>query len=438
MKIFPHSEDSERLLIGSIINYPEAGVAASAIADGLTADYFHIAEHQAIFTAVRDVLDNGEEIDAIAIAPMLEAEYGASALAALMAFPEYTSSWRTVFRVVRDRHIQRKVIRELREAVESLTQGGMPLEKLKDGICGNVSRAMSLVVQDEKHSTSESVSDFIERKKLEASGHIETVPDEFRVMLGMPEVSDAFGHVDSRSRDNYIVVGAESSRGKSALMRQILNENLRSHDDWVMCSFLLESSVDDFLHNAACSFAKINTRKNLAQVDGATQKKYFEHLELICDAVDKRLFLFDQNSSIEEIGARCKEVALRCGRIDLVMVDYLQIVERARSGASPESEVAAISRDTKNLQKALGCPVFSGTQMNENGKVRESRTIFNDATRVWIVDRPEKNQFGIEQPNHSATTEYYQTIEQQKYRNGALCAMGTIFEVTTQTMKDSK
>lgn len=438
MNIYPHSADSERLLIGSIVNRPEAGVAAAVIAKGMTEEWFHIEEHKAIFKAIRSVIDRDEEIDAIALAPMLESIYGDAALAILVNFPEYSIGWKTALRTIRDRHIQRQVIRTLRETCESITSGSMRLEDLKEGIAGNLSKAMTLVIQDDEESATDIVKSFIERKVDEAQGKVDPVPEEFRVLLGMKEVSGAFGHVDSRSRDNYVVVGAESSRGKSALMRQIINANLAGHDDWVICSFLLESSIDDFCHNAACSFSGINTRKNLAEVDGKIQVEYFKHLHMIRDAVDKRLFLFDKNASIEEIGARCKEIKLRCGRIDLVLVDYLQIVERARSGGSPESEVAAISRDTKNLQKALGCPLFSGTQMNEHGKVRESRTIFNDATRVWILDRPEKNQFGAEQPNCNSTKEYYQTIDQQKFRNGALCAMGIMFQVTNQRMIDAK
>ena len=438
MNIYPHSADSERLVIGSIVNLPEAGVAAAVIAKGMTEEWFHVEEHKAIFKAIRSVIDRDEEIDAIAISPMLESIYGEASLSILINFPEYSMGWKTALRTIRDRFIQRQVIRTLRETCESITSGSMRLEDLKEGVAGNLSKAMSLVIQDDEESATDIVKSFIERKVDEAQGKVDQVPAEFRVLLGMREVSDAFGHVDARSRDNYIVVGAESSRGKSALMRQIINANLAGHDDWVICSFLLESSIDDFCHNAACSFAGINTRKNLSEVDGKVQVEYFKHLHMIRDSVDKRLFLFDKNASIEEIGARCKEIKLRCGRIDLVLVDYLQIVERARSGGSPESEVAAISRDTKNLQKALGCPLFSGTQMNEHGKVRESRTIFNDATRVWILDRPEKNQFGTEQPNHNSTKEYYQTIDQQKFRNGALCAMGTMFQVTTQRMIDAK
>ena len=255
MNIYPHSADSERLLIGSIVNLPQAGVAAKAISKGMTEDWFHIEEHKAIFRAIRNVIERDEEIDSIAIAPMLESTYGDATLAILNNFPEYSIGWKTALRTVSDRHIQRQVIRTLRETCESITGGGMRLEDLKEGIASNLSKAMTLVVQDDEESASDVVKTFIERKMEEARGNVEQVPEEFRVKLGMHEVSCAFGHVDSRSRDNYIVIGAESSRGKSALMRQILNANLAAHDDWVICSFLLESSIDDFCHNAACSFA---------------------------------------------------------------------------------------------------------------------------------------------------------------------------------------
>jgi replicative DNA helicase len=66
-------------------------------------------------------------------------------------------------------------------------------------------------------------------------------------------------------------------------------------------------------------------------------------------------------------------------------VDYLQIIRgRRNKGDSREQEIASISGGLKQLAKTMACPVVTGTQLNDDGKTRESRAIEQDAD-VWLV-----------------------------------------------------
>jgi len=87
------------------------------------------------------------------------------------------------------------------------------------------------------------------------------------------------------------------------------------------------------------------------------------------------------------------------------------------------------------LQKSLRCVAFSGTQLNDDGKARESRAIFNDATIFWRLERPERDSRG--QTQEEGQPSYYQTVKQEKCRNGILTTVGIDFQVTHQTMVDN-
>jgi replicative DNA helicase len=148
---------------------------------------------------------------------------------------------------------------------------------------------------------------------------------------------------------------------------------------------------------------------------------------------DSRLFLFDSPESLEGVVTRCREIAARCGKIDILCVDYIQIMD-AKGKGNREAEVAAMSGGIQRLQKSLRCVSFSGTQLNDDGKARESRAIFNDATIFWRIDRPERDASG--QIQEEGQPVYYQTVKQEKCRNGILTTVDIDFQVTHQTMID--
>jgi len=154
---------------------------------------------------------------------------------------------------------------------------------------------------------------------------------------------------------------------------------------------------------------------------------------MLREETDKRLFLFDSPESLSGVTTRCREIAAKCGRIDILCVDYIQILEAEKKG-NREAEVAAMSGGIQRLQKSLRCVAFSGTQLNEDGKARESRAIFNDATIFWRIERPEKDDMGNTQQEGQPT--YFQTIKQEKCRNGILTTVGINFHVNHQTMAD--
>lgn len=81
---------------------------------------------------------------------------------------------------------------------------------------------------------------------------------------------------------------------------------------------------------------------------------------------------------------------VRADRLDVAVVDYIQLVEVEQSrGISREQAVASVSRGLKNMSTRLGCHVIVLSQLNDDGLMRESRAIKNDASVVLIVERPD-------------------------------------------------
>ena len=414
---------------------------ASIVAEGATKDWFFSMENQVMFESIRQVFDAGQDISELSVLPVLQSNMAKdrmdseAALSMMMALPVvYTSTWVAALRNVRNKFLQRKMIHATRSMLERLQMPLASAEDIKVAIQEPMNEISTLTLADDDKTAKEEIVDFIDQKMKELRGEEDRIPKEYRVHTGMKNLDETLGYIDRRRKDNNIIIAAPSSRGKSALKRQIIVHNLFLHTDWVIVAFLLESSKEDWWHNTACSYAKIDTRQPLNTVAGDKQKKYVKCLGMLKEETDKRLFLFDSPESLEGVTTRCREIAAKTGKIDILCVDYIQILDGNGNGKSRESEVAAFSGGIQRLQKSLRCVAFSGTQLNEDGMARESRAIFNDATIFWKLDRPEKDHRG--QTQEEGQPSYYQTVQQVKCRNGILTTVGIDFQVTHQTMVD--
>jgi replicative DNA helicase len=90
--------------------------------------------------------------------------------------------------------------------------------------------------------------------------------------------------------------------------------------------------------------------------------------------------------NVDTITAEATRIRDTHGSLALIVVDYLQLIRGPRSRDDlREQEVARTSGGLKQLAKALGCPVLSASQLNDDGRVRESRAITHDADSVLII-----------------------------------------------------
>jgi len=434
---YPHSLQSEQTVLGQMLQHD----AASIIAEGATKDWFFSIENQVMFESIRQVFDAGQDISELSVLPVLQSNMAKdrmevdTAMSLMMALPiVYTSTWVAALRNVRNKFLQRKMIHATRSMLEKLQMPLASAEDIKVAISEPMNEISTLTLADDDKTAKEKIVEFIDQKMKELRGEEDRIPEEYRVYTGMKHLEETLGHIDRRRKDNNIIIAAPSSRGKSALKRQIIVHNLFKHKDWIVVAFLLESSKEDWWHNTACSYAKIDTRQPLNTVSGDKQKLYVKCLNMLKEETDSRLFLFDSPESMSGVTTRCREIAAKCGKIDILCVDYIQIMDGSGKG-NREAEVAAMSGGIQRLQKSLRCVAFSGTQLNEEGKARESRAIFNDATIFWRIDRPERDSNG--QIQEEGQPVYYQTVKQEKCRNGILTTVGIDFQVTHQTMVDN-
>lgn len=181
------------------------------------------------------------------------------------------------------------------------------------------------------------------------------------------------------------VVGGHTSKGKSVLMIQIAAEFIERAEP--VAVFSLEMSAGDVVGRLVSTIGRID-------YGAITQPRTASGHDLgkIKAAVGKlaaaQLWIDDTaGMTIDTIRAEAVRLRdLNGGKMGLVVVDYLQIcgVDRVKNEMR-EREVARISGGLKQLAKELKCPVLSASQLNDDGRVRESRAIIQDADAALVI-----------------------------------------------------
>jgi replicative DNA helicase len=204
-------------------------------------------------------------------------------------------------------------------------------------------------------------------------------------------------------RGELIIIAARPSMGKTALAINIC-QNAAVQTGAVVGIFSLEMSRESLLRRMLASQAWVDQR-NLQT--GFIRKEDHDKLQkALGDLVESRLFIDDTAGiSLAEMRAKARRLKQNAGRLDLIMVDYLQLMSATLPSAGGKryenrtQEVSAISRGLKALAKELDVPVVALSQLSRSSErrgedkrpllsdLRESGSIEQDADVVMFIHR---------------------------------------------------
>lgn len=182
------------------------------------------------------------------------------------------------------------------------------------------------------------------------------------------------------------IVGAPTSCGKTVLMLQIMAAFLQQDKRVLM--FSLETEADMIHTRLASNTENIDMGRMLGKSPTPLIKA---DLIKISDYIDRtkesnNLIICDEDSqNLDTIQAKAQQVNDKYP-LDLIVVDYIQLVDvtNAKDKARHE-QVAEVTRTMKQMAKRYQCPIITATQLNDDGRVRESRAISHDADVLFII-----------------------------------------------------
>jgi replicative DNA helicase len=202
-------------------------------------------------------------------------------------------------------------------------------------------------------------------------------------------------------KSDLVIIAGRPSMGKTSFAMNIA-ENAAVFDKKVVGVFSLEMSKESLLQRMLCSQARVDSHKlRTGFTNREDRGKLLHALEQLSTAP---LFIDDTPSiSLGEMRAKTRRLMQAQGRLDLLVVDYLQLMSAtgSRKYENRTQEVSAISRGLKALAKELRVPIVALSQLSRapetrggDGRpqladLRESGAIEQDADVVAFVYRPE-------------------------------------------------
>ncbi len=395
----PASIDAERSILGAILldnhSYNEA-------AEKLHADDFALDSHRRIFNRMAELIDGGRAVDIVTLAEELakrkevEAIGGVAYLASLTEGLPRRISIEEYVHIVKDKSLLRQLINICSSAItRAADQGEEALEVLNAAESG-------LLEVTERGITRGFAS--IPEIVRNSFGTIDNLYKEGREVTGLATHFIDFDRMTSGLQaSELIIIAARPSMGKTAWAINIA-QNAAVQGGKVVAVFSLEMSKESLLRRMLASQALVDSQKIqkgfLLRED---QQKLTRALEQLAES---KIFIDDTPGiSLTEMRAKARRLRQMNGSLDLIVVDYLQLMTASSLGPGAKryenrtQEVSAISRGLKALAKELSVPVIALSQLSRASEqrggdkkpmlsdLRESGSIEQDADVVAFIHR---------------------------------------------------
>lgn len=384
-------EQAEQSVIGAICVDHECLDDVTPI---ISADCF--LDHRAAeaFEAAQAMRRDSKPIDSLTLRAQIESQRNGSAampdpagfLTECVELVPHARHADYYARMVREAWVRREV-RAMGAKVAQEAQD--PTTEVKD-LIGAVQERLNVLDERTAPTGHTAMSDLL----LDLQGEIETGQT--------PGVRTGFEKLDEMSNGlrpgNMVVVGARPSQGKTAFAGNIALNAARRHKR------VLFFSVEQSAVEMAQRFVAMESGMSLHKLRGNDLQS--GERDLIMNAnnalADLPIDIVDANGWTTTQIAACARRQTRQSQVDLVIVDYLQLVEPEDRRIPREQQVAMASRAMKRTAKEVGAPIIVLAQLNREiekrpnkrplvSDLRESGTVEQDADMVWLIHRPSEH-----------------------------------------------
>lgn len=403
-RIPPHSDDAERSVLGAVMKNKEALFDVLEI---LTPEDFYSEIHKEIFGAVRDLNRASSPVDVLTVSEELkkrktfEMVGGRAYVAGLTTMAPSTANASAYAKIIKENAVLRRLIEVSSDIVDKSyrqkTDAAQVLDYAEQGI-------FDIARMNQK-------KDFTALKDI-----LWTNMDDIDRMAGMDGsltgLTTGFADLDARTsglqKSDLIILAARPSMGKTAFVL-IVAQNAAIKGDAKVLIFSLEMSKEQLgqrlLSIDSCvELAKLKT--------GDLSRGDWEDLNIAIDRLSKAQIYIDDTPGhlVLEMKNKCRRLKAEKG-LDLVIVDYLQLMSIEGKTEGRQQEVSALSRMLKQLAREMECPVIVLSQLSraveqrmdhrpQLSDLRESGAIEQDADIVMFLYRDEYyNPETTEKPN---------------------------------------
>ena len=431
VRIPPQSIPSEQAVLGSIMLRKEA---MHEVEDIINPDSFYVEKHKIIFRAMLDLSLKNEPIDMLSLSTKLieqkalENIGGNQYLAEILNVVPSSTNIKHYAEIVQKKYILRSLI----EAADYVSELGFEeSDDHMDDILDMAEKKIFSVISSPKSQKFINLKDALP----EAWERLEKLHEHKDMLRGLPTgFRDLDNALSGLQKSDLIIIAARPSMGKTTLALDIARISSITHDKSVLI-FSLEMSSQQLVDRMLSAQSRVNAW-NLRTGRLSSDREFSQLRDSLDRLAKAKIYIDDQpGNSIVRMKALSRRLKAEKG-LDLIVVDYLQLMTTSKNYDSMVNQVTEISRSLKNLAKELNVPVLALSQLSRavesrGGKprlsdLRDSGSIEQDADVVMFIHREDKNKDESEKTNIAE-------ILIEKHRNGPTGKVELYFDEKTTT-----
>ncbi len=399
LRVPPHSIEAEQAVLGGLLL---DNTAFDRVADVLREEDFYRHDHRLIWHQIARLIERSQPADVVTVYEALQSlgkADEAGGLGYLNSLAQETPSAANIRRygeIVRDRSILRKLISTSDEiSTSALNPHGKDTRQLLD-------EAESKVFQISEDG-SRGQAGFQPLPDL--LGKVVERIDELYNQNNPNDVTGVpTGYVDldrmtsGLQPGDLVIVAGRPAMGKTSFALNIA-EHVAVDQGLPVAVFSMEMGATQLAMRLVCSVGRLDQQRlrtgRLVDDDWPRLTSAIQKMQ------DSQLFI-DETPALNalELRARARRLSRQCGKLGLIVVDYLQLMSATSTGENRATEISEISRSLKALAKELDCPVIALSQLNRSleqrpnkrpvmSDLRESGAIEQDADVIVFIYRDE-------------------------------------------------
>ena len=388
LRIPPHSMEAESSVLGGLLLDNKSW---EQVADLLSEGVFYRYEHRQVYLSIQALINASRPADVITVYEHLqsigkaEEVGGLGYLNALAQYVPSASNIRRYAEIVRERAILRKLVTASDEiATNAFNTQGKPVPQILD-------EAEQKIFQiGEEGSRLKQGFQSMDQLAVILLDRVNQMADSPNDITGVPSGFVDFDKMTSGMQaGDLIVLAARPSMGKTALAINIA-EHVALNEGLPVAVFSMEMGASQLAIRIVGSIGRIDQQRL------RTGKLNQEEWPRLAEAIEKLRNVslhIDETPSLTpmELRANARRLARTCGKLGLIVVDYLQLMSgntSSNNGDNRATEIGEISRGLKMLAKELQCPVIALSQLNRSVETRtDKRPMMSDLRESGAIEQ---------------------------------------------------
>ena len=397
LRVPPHSVEAESSVLGGLLL--DNG-AWDRVGDLLVDSDFYRHEHKLIYAAIGSLVNASKPADVITVFEHLqnqglaEQTGGLGYLNSLAQYVPSASNIRRYAEIVRERSILRKLVSASDEiATNAFNPQGRPVDKILD------EAEQKIFNIGEEGSRMKQGFQSMDSLVVELLDRVQEMADNPNDITGVPTgFYDLDRMTSGLQPGDLVVLAARPSMGKTAFAINIA-EHVALNEGLPVAVFSMEMGASQLAVRVVGSIGRIDQGHlrtgKLSDDEWPRLTEAIERLRTVSLHIDETPGL-----TPSELRANARRLARQCGKLGLIVVDYLQLMSGSSGsdGDNRATELGEISRGLKMLAKELQCPVIALSQLNRGveqrtdkrpmmSDLRESGAIEQDADIIMFIYR---------------------------------------------------